>query len=226
MSTSEDHQHAGPDVKAIGGARVALARHGETVWHEVNRYAGGSSDIDLTSKGRQQAQDLAQWTKEYAPDAVISSPVRRAVETAQPCADAAGVPMLIVEELREVSFGVAEGRTIGELIAMDALMVDRFRADPVAHPFPGAEPPPDAADRAAEGLRKLADQYSGAKVLVVAHNTLLRLALCRLLGLPVASYRDIFPRLDNAAISEMSIPADRDRVASMLSFNVHVNRRT
>lgn len=105
MSTTPDSRRTGAEIAAAGEVRIALARHGETVWHGVNRYAGGSSDIDLTALGRRQAQDLAQWTREYAPDAVISSPVRRALETARPCADAAGVPLQIIEGLREVAFG-------------------------------------------------------------------------------------------------------------------------
>ena len=196
------------------------------MWHSDNRYAGGSSDIDLTPKGRDQAQALARWCVGFAPDAVISSPVRRAVETAAPSAAAAGIPLEIVEGLREVGFGLAEGRTIDELISLDGAMVDRFRTDPVAHPFPGAEPPEQAADRAADALRLLAEQFDGAKILVVAHNTLLRLAICRLLGLPVSRYRDIFPRLDNGAISEMAVPADRNRISSLLSLNVHVKGGT
>lgn len=219
-STSAEHTVQATEVPS-GSVRLALARHGETVWHSDNRYAGGSSDIDLTPKGGHQAQALAQWCVGFAPDAVISSPVRRAVETAAPSAAAAGVPLQIVEGLREVGFGLAEGRTIDELISIDEAMVDRFRADPVAHPFPGAEPPEQAADRAADALRLLAEQFNGAKILVVAHNTLLRLAICRLLGLPVSRYRDIFPRLDNGAISEMSVPADR-RISSLLSLNVHL----
>jgi len=224
-STSAKHIVQATKVPS-GSVRLALARHGETVWHSDNRYAGGSSDIDLTPKGRHQAQALARWCVGFAPDAVISSPVRRAVETAAPSAAAAGVPLQIVEGLREVGFGLAEGRTIDELISLDEAMVDRFRTDPVAHPFPGAEPPEQAADRAADALRLLAEQFDGAKILVVAHNTLLRLAICRLLGLPVSRYRDIFPRLDNGAISEMAVPADRNRISSLLSLNVHVKGGT
>lgn len=205
-----------------GKVRLALARHGETVWHSGNRYAGGGSDIDLTPKGKDQAQVLARWCVGFAPDAVISSPVRRAIETAKPCAVAAGVPLHIVEGLREVDFGLAEGRTIEELADIDAAMVDRFKVNPAAHPFPGAEPPEHAADRAADALRLIADQFDGAKLLVVAHNTLLRLAICRLLDLPVGRYREIFPRLENAAIHEMVVPADKNRVSSLISLNVQV----
>lgn len=185
--------------------RLALVRHGETVWHADNRYAGGASDIDLTSKGVRQAQSLARWAARHQLAAVVSSPVRRAVETARPSARAIGADLEIVEDLREVDFGVAEGHTVDELTSVDPGMVHRFRSDPVAHPFPGAESPETAAERAAEALRGIARAHAGHYVLVVAHNTLLRLALCQLLGLPVARYRQLFPRLDNAAITDVAV---------------------
>ena len=59
-------------------------------------------------------------------------------------------------------------------------------------------------------------------MLVVAHNTLLRLGLCTLLGLPVARYRFVFPRLDNVAVTEIALPADPDTPAALLSLNVPV----
>ena len=199
---------------------LALARHGETVWHHDNRYAGGGSDIDLTPRGRAQARQLAAWSLRERPDVIVSSPVRRARETAAPAAEALGQDVLVLDGLREVDFGLAEGRTIEELIDIDAGMVSRFRADPQAHPFPGSEKPEAAAERAAEALRGLAERFPDRRVLVVAHNTLLRLALCRLLGLSVSRYRTVFPRLENAAITEITISSDPDEPAALLSLNV------
>lgn len=199
--------------------RLAMVRHGETVWHADNRYAGGTSDIDLTSRGERQAAALAGWVTAQAFDAVVASPVRRALETARPSAAALGQELEVVEDLREVDFGVAEGRTIDELLDMDADMVHRFRADPVAHPFPGAEVPADAAHRAATALREIAARHRGGRVLVVAHNTVLRLALCALLDLPVTRYRQLFPRLENAAITEVAVPHRRDQPAALLALN-------
>lgn len=196
---------------------LVLARHGETVWHAENRYAG-TSDIDLTPNGVLQAERLAGWARTRSIDTVVSSPVRRAVETAEPAALAVGVAPAIVDDLREVGFGIAEGHTLREL---DPDVVARFRADPVAHPFPGAEPPPAAAQRCAEALRGIAASHIGESVLVVAHNTLLRLGLCALLGLPIARYRQVFPRLDNAAITEIAVPTGGGPV-SLLSLNVPV----
>jgi probable phosphoglycerate mutase len=216
-----------PGVARRAGAlrtHLTLTRHGETVWHADNRYAGGGSDVDLTALGKQQADALAKWARGQHFDAVVVSPVRRAVETAAPTAAALGVDMQIVDDLREVDFGVAEGRTAQELADIDADMVERFKTDPVKHPFPGSESPALAADRAAAALRGVAVAHAGGRVLVVAHNTLLRLAMCALLDLPVARYRSLFPRLENAAITELSVPLDPARPASLLTLNSRPGR--
>ena len=198
---------------------LSLVRHGETVWHADNRYAGGTSDIDLTDRGRAQAKRLARWAGTQRFSAVVVSPVRRAMETAKPSAEALGVELEVVEDLREVDFGIAEGRTVEEMLHEDAEMVHRFRDDPVAHPFPDAELPEQAARRADAALRRAASRHAGGTVLVVAHNTLLRLALCSLLDLPVSRYRQLFPRLDNAAVTTLSVPHDPDVPAALLTFN-------
>jgi broad specificity phosphatase PhoE len=101
--------------------------------------------------------------------------------------------------------------------------VARFRADPVAHPFPGAEPPADAAQRCAAALRRIAARHGDDTVLVVAHNTLLRLGLCVLLGLPVARYRQVFPRPDNVAVTEIALPdGGGTGPVALLSLNVPI----
>jgi broad specificity phosphatase PhoE len=193
-----------------------LTRHAETVWHKENRYAG-TSDIDLTPHGVEQAGRLAEWVSTRRVDSIVCSPVRRARETAAPAAAATGIAIEVDDELREVGFGIAEGRTLAEL---DPDVVARFRADPVAAPFPGAEPPAVAAERCAGALRRIAGGHGDDAVLVVAHNTLLRLGLCVLLGLPVARYRQVFPRLDNVAITEIALPPDGVGPVALLSLNL------
>lgn len=220
MTTPHAQRRPSPAHTRTGPTRLLLVRHGQTVWHRENRYAGADSDIDLTPAGHAQAERLAAWARATAPDVVASSPVRRAQETAQASADAVGVTLQVVPELREVTFGVAEGHTISELESVDAHMVDAFRADPVRSPFPGSEAPEVAAERGASALHRLAVDSPGGTVLVVAHNTLLRLALCRLLGIPVARYRQVFPRLDNAAVTELRLSTDASRDASLVCLNV------
>jgi probable phosphoglycerate mutase len=215
---------AGIDSVALGPCTLVLSRHGQTVWHRENRYAG-VSDIDLTETGRLQADSLAEWARTAQPQAIVCSPVRRAVETARPSADVLGLRPHLEDDLREVSFGVAEGRTMAEMHADDSDMVAKFRDDPVSHPFPGSDSIALAAQRGADALVRTAAEHPGETVLVVAHNTLLRLALCSLLGIEVRRYRTVFPRLDNGTLTTLRISPGQT-LASLLSFNVPLHPPT
>ncbi len=196
---------------------LLLARHGQTVWHAENRYAG-VSDIDLTDTGRAQAEALGRWAATHPVDAIWTSPLSRAVATADPACRALGLTPHREPGLVECDFGVVEGRTLAEFEAEDPERAAAFRADPVAHPFPGAENPAAAAARGADALRRIAARHPGGRVLVVAHNTLLRLVLCTLLSIPPREYRRVLPRLRNAGISEVRMNPDGS--AALLSLNV------
>lgn len=200
-------------------ATLILTRHGQTVWHRENRYAG-ISDIDLTELGREQAADLAVWAGFQKLDGFYSSPVRRARETAAPVAQILGREPVIVDSLREVDFGIAEGRTMGELKAAHPEMVSAFKKDAALHPFPNSEPPPEAAKRGAAALRGIAAENQGKTVLVVAHNTFIRLSLCELLGIPIGSYRQSLPKLENGTLTRISLTGQLDAPTALLCFNV------
>jgi broad specificity phosphatase PhoE len=196
--------------------RLLLARHGETVWHADNRYAGGRSEPGLTDRGVGQAEQLAKTAVAIGVDAVVSSPQQRAVITATPAAEALGVPLHLRPDLREVDFGDLEGHLLGD---MDPEAARRFREDPEANAFPNAEPLAAAGARGAAALRALDEAHEGDTVLVVAHSTLFRLTLCVLLGLPVKHYRRVFPALENAALTEIRLPADPSHPAALISLN-------
>jgi probable phosphoglycerate mutase len=192
-----------------------LVRHGQTEWHAENRYAG-ISDVALTDTGRDQAERLGRWTAATRVDAVWASPLSRARATAAPAASALGLPILIDGDLTEVDFGSAEGRTLAELPPAD---VAAFRADPVHGAFPGAEDPLKAVERGMAALRRIASRHRDESVLVVAHNTLLRLTLCGLLGIAPSSYRTVFPQVRNVAITELRMT---NGTAALMSYNVPI----
>jgi probable phosphoglycerate mutase len=205
--------------------RLSLSRHGQTPWHEDNRYCG-SSDVGLTSVGLQQAEALATWATDVGPTALICSPMRRCLQTAAPTAAALGLDPVIVDDLREVHFGIAEGRTLDEVEADHPGAVEAFRSDPVLHAFEGSEPPGDAARRVAAVLRGLAAAHPGESLLVVAHNTALRLALCLLLGIELSHYRRIFPRIHNGALAHLRVPTDGQDPPALLGLNIPLERTT
>ncbi|MEO3755571.1 histidine phosphatase family protein [Streptomyces sp. B6B3] len=195
-----------------------LVRHGQTVWHRENRYAG-VSDVALTEVGRAQAERLAAWVADTRIDAVWVSPLRRARETAAPAAAVLRLPLRVADDLAEVDFGEAEGRTLAELPEAQAAA---FRADPVGGAFPGAENPAAAAARGAAAVRRIARRHDAGQALVVAHNTLLRLTLCELLGIPLSRYRTVFPQLANGAVTELRLT---DEQASLIRYNVPLAAR-
>ncbi|WP_030611783.1 histidine phosphatase family protein [Streptomyces sclerotialus] len=192
-----------------------LVRHGETVWHAENRYAG-RTDVALTERGHAQAAELAAWAAGARIDAVVSSPLSRARLTAEPAAHALGLTPRIDERLVEVDFGRGDGLTRTEMREVFPERLDAFLADPVTHHLPGGEDPERAAARAAACLAGLAGELPEGRVLVVAHSTLVRLLLCRELGIPLGTYRTVFPALENGALTELRL---RDGQASLLRLN-------
>ncbi|MGW0658327.1 histidine phosphatase family protein [Streptodolium elevatio] len=199
-----------------GSTTLFLARHGETVWHAENRYAG-VSDISLTDRGTAQASALGAWAEYAGLDAIVTSPLSRARRTAAPAALATGLSPLVEPDLVELDFGIAEGRLLSELEATHPSEVAAFRLDPAGHPLPGGENPDAAAGRGAAALVRIAAAHPSQRVLVVAHNTLLRLTLCRLLGIPEREYRRVLPGLVNCALTELRVTGDQ---VALMSYNV------
>lgn len=209
---------------------VIFVRHGESVWHGENRYAG-ATDIDLTDHGRDQAAALADWAAQAGLTAVWSSPMLRCRQTAADSAARAGLPLHLDPRLRELDFGVAEGLTRAEMRERMPEAVASFEADPVASHFPEGEDPAAVVERYVAFLTDLRAEHdaggqgtggrgnggeSGGRILVVAHSTAIRLTLCRLLDLPLSDYRRRFPRLANCALNELVLS---DGTPSLLTLN-------
>lgn len=191
---------------------VVLARHGRTAWHHGNRYCG-SSDLPIDAVGRRQAEYLRSWAvEEYRPDAVWSSPMLRARQTVEPTAEALGLTPAVDARLREVDFGDAEGKRLSEL---PPAVAKAFELDPVGSHFPNGEHPADAADRVTEVFHEIG--AGGGKVLVVAHNTLIRLLICRVLGLELRDYRRLLPVLGPAALVRLRW---QDGTVGLEAYNV------
>ena len=163
----------------------ALVRHGQTDWNAQRRLQG-STDIPLNDIGRGQARDAVAVLSDYQWDAIVSSPLSRAAETANLIASGLGLSVdRRVPELAERSFGPAEGLQAGP--ELDALRIPDGG-------FRGAESEDEAASRGLAALEALAEEFRGRRVLVVAHGTLLRVSLSRAIGRTLQS-------IDNAVLN-------------------------
>lgn len=197
--------------------RFFLVRHGETVWHGNNRYAG-RTDVALTPRGREQAEQLAAWGKGAALDGIWCSSLSRARDTAAPVAAATGLELQIDARLCELDFGRAEGLTAADMGQAFPEALAAFQADPVAHHLPDGEDPRAALERALACLEAIRRAQPAGRVLVVAHTTLIRLTLCHLLGIPPEEYRRVFPVVSNVALTELEMR--QGTRAALLRYNV------
>jgi probable phosphoglycerate mutase len=177
---------------------IVLVRHGETVWHGENRYTG-RSDVPLSDRGREQAAALARWAATADLDAVVTSPSRRARDTADAAAAAAGRVAQVDPRLVEVDFGAGDGLTREEMARRFPTALEAFLDRPATHPLPDGEPGRRAVERVVPVVEDVCREHPRGRVLLVAHQTVLRLLLCELLGIPLDDYRRVFPRLGGAA---------------------------
>ena len=192
-----------------------LVRHGQTIWHAENRYAG-SSDIPLTADGEDEANRLSDWATTAGPDGVYSSPLVRARRTAEPSAQALGLDVVEHQDLREVDFGQGEGLTRGEMAEIFPDALEAFLAAPAENPLPSGERGLDAIARARPVVDDIVARHRSGSALLVLHSTLLRLLVCDLLGIEPNRYRSLFPRVANCAITTVDV----GDTASLLGLNV------
>jgi uncharacterized phosphatase len=162
----------------------ALIRHGQTDWNAQRRLQG-STDIPLNDVGRGQARGAVEALAGQEWDAIVSSPLSRAAETADLIAEGLGLTVARrVPGLTERHYGPAEGMQDGP--ELDALRIPEG--------FRGAESDEDTADRGLAALEALAEEFRGGRVLVVTHGSLLRVSLSRAVGRAL-------PSIDNAVLN-------------------------
>lgn len=156
---------------------VTLVRHGQTERSKVSAYSG-RLDIPLTELGREQARQAAQRLSGEGVDAVITSPLVRARDTAQAIADATGAPLRVDDRLTEVDYGPFEGLDRDGARAKFGEAFEAWRADPFGSPVPGMEPLPDALTR----VRAATAEVLGAHEhpVIVGHQGILRIVLVAL----------------------------------------------
>ena len=184
--------------------RLLLARHGESIWNAERRFQG-STDIPLSARGRAQAEALARGLRGYRVRAAYVSPFRRAVETAELALRGTDVPLVVIDELRELSLGAWEGCTVDEVRARDGDPYVAWIRTPHDCPPPGGEPLPAVSDRVRAGLERIAAAHpNGDDVLVVAHGGVISVYACHLLG---CSFNQLWRlRVDNASLTIVRPP--------------------
>ncbi|GGO70968.1 bifunctional RNase H/acid phosphatase [Nonomuraea cavernae] len=228
VATTQQRAKATVTAKGTGWAppaRVAtsllLLRHGETPL-SVERRFSGLGDAELTPNGLAQASAAAaRLSREpYEIDVIVSSPLRRAVQTAEAVAHRTGLPVLVDEELREADFGAWEGHTFTEVQRRWPGELAAWFADPDAAP-PDGESFGVVARRVQRAGERLLDQYEGRTILAVSHVTPIKMLLrFALMAPPEALYR---MHLDLACLSLIEHYSDGQSVVKSFNDTSHLH---
>ena len=184
--------------------RLYLIRHGKQDTDLCN------VDVPLSDEGREQAGLAGRRLAQYPVDAVYSSNMLRAVETAQIINSYLHVPYQRIEDLREISFGELTGHSDAENREHFDFFFKKQAKMEWDLPYPGGESGEDVFKRAMPQIQKIA--RSGAKeIVVVTHGVLIRSLLCGIMGCTFA-HRNMFGHhMENCSITELVYEEERDQ---------------
>jgi broad specificity phosphatase PhoE len=190
--------------------RVYVVRHGRTALNAQGRFRG-RQDPPLDEQGSVDAHWATRALWGAPLEAVYTSPLVRARETAEAIGEPHGLVAKELADLIDLDFGAWEGLTHDEAAENDADLFRRFHTDPETVTLPGGESVSAVADRALEAFHALAEWHPGGSVAAVTHEVVIRLALVRTEAIGRGSMWDVL--LPTGSIVEFVSHAGRLSVA-------------
>jgi len=178
-----------------------LVRHGLTDWNLEGRYQG-QSDAPLNETGMAQARQLAEKLAGVRFEALYSSDLQRARQTADILANHLGLKVRLDHRLREICQGEWEGQLVGDIMSRYAAEVEKRRADPYGARPPGGESVSEVAARVWAAVDDICQRHPAGKVLVVSHGLALATFIARAKGAPLAQVYSLIPENAEAKIVE------------------------
>ena len=202
--------------------KLILVRHGETHWNKDGLVQGGDSDIELNDTGLEQARRLAAFLKNEPITAVLSSPLRRAIATAEVVASQHQLPLQIDQGLKELKVGDLEGMAISNLRTTFTRFLLQWWQDGEATKLPNGESLADLQQRAWKVIEGLLEKHKtnpelnkDATAVVVSHYFVTLAIILKALNLPLDSLTKF--KLDLGGVSILEF---RDYGARLVTFNV------
>jgi broad specificity phosphatase PhoE len=201
--------------------KLILVRHGETYWNKEGLVQGGDSDIELNDTGLEQARKLAAFLENEPITVILSSPLQRAIATAEVVASHHKLPVEIDQGLRELKVGDLEGIPISNLRTTFSRFLMQWWQDGEAMKLPNGESLIELQQRAWKVIEGLLERHKtspehneDATVVVVSHYFVTLAIILKALNLPLDYF--IKFKLDLAGVSILEL---RDHGARLVTFN-------
>lgn len=190
---------------------IFLVRHGQTRAN-AEKYVGGSTDDPLTERGHEQASQVAAHLKSVAGSAtaIYTSPLRRALETAEHISNATGIAAEVIETLMEWDAGNWEKLNYSDIPKQAGFKFEHL-LDPAWAP-PGGETLGSVQTRVVATMQELASRHVGQCIIVVSHGTALGLLLAELFHGNTGAWTQY--KLENCSVSELKFSAAPELLAA------------
>jgi broad specificity phosphatase PhoE len=162
-------------------AELILARHGQTLWN-VGKIYRGRSDVALDEVGIRQAELLGKYLSNHGLEAIYSSPLKRALDTAKIIARYQKIDVQIAENLVDFDYGEWQCLSEQEVKRLYPALLKEWHNNPHKVGMPGGESLEDVRKRAIEVTKDILSNYQGS-VILVSHRVVNKVLICFLLGL-------------------------------------------
>ena len=192
--------------------RVYLLRHGQTAWNK-DRIFRGRADVPLDDHGLAQAQCAVQALEDIPLAEIHSSPLSRAIQTAQHTANAKNLPVKEAPELLDIDYGQWTGKSQVEIEKLFPELNRQWLERPEQVHFPKGEDLLAVQERAFAYLLTLARTAGDGAILLVSHRVVLKVLICAALELELSKFWHI--KLDTASLSVLSFENDRFALSRM-----------
>lgn len=166
--------------------KLLLVRHGETLWNKQRRIQGGGSDIDLSEVGKKQVERLALSLRRIEVGAVYSSPLRRALDTAEIIASHHHLQVEVDSNLREIEAGEMEGVSLDAVGTNFSQFLIQWQHLAGSGRLPGGESLADLRNRAWSAIQHITYKQEQKVIVVVSHYFVILTTICQALGLPLS----------------------------------------
>jgi broad specificity phosphatase PhoE len=187
---------------------VVIIRHGQSQGNAEGRF-GGHTDTPLSPRGRRQAEATARALAAEKFDAIYTSDLPRAIETAAPLARLTGAPLETTDALRERSVGVMEGLTFEEAAEQHPEQYQALLRRDFEHVLSGGESYRQTLDRASRKLDEAIEQHKGGRIALFAHTGTICILILHLLGaLDAPELKPVWIATANCGIARLDLRDD------------------
>lgn len=192
---------------------IYIVRHGQTEWNLLGK-TQGHGNSDLTPRGIEQAELLADSMTKYPIDYIYSSDLGRAYQTAEIIGNKLSIEVEKTEALREMNFGTWEGRIIKDIIEEDPELYKMWRNEPHLAKIPQGETLSQIKERTDAFIKEINEKYDGKHIVLVTHSLCARIMLLSFLDSDVKNIYRI-----NQANTALNIIELRDYGPVVMKMN-------